>query len=298
MADEIYNWFQKELRMAFLGFVPAHFKAITRKEVKEVSNLVKDKLADNKPINHIELLQGAGLILAPNFSKSIKRKSSEKLLQEVIERQSNGSLVVKSVYYKAIKNKTPVEERIKIGAFLVHLLIEFRKVYGFNLLNEQDAFIYDIKRNNSIFQLCTDIAYSVPESAFKPRKIEVSEIWPGSKDQLGQMAEGLLASKFVDADTLFAQVFLKDFTSTCNWGESSTSFMYLMNRIFKESQNDRLMVLCEFYSQKFTFKKEKKDARFLRETLRNIKNITEYEHRFLSGHYLKLYELHASIFPK
>ena len=71
--------------------------------------------------------------------------------------------------------------------------------------------------------------------------------------------------------------------------------MYLMFLIYKDASSQEWSALFELLSQKFTFKQEKKTAKMLRETLRNIGNITQSDRKYLSVEYATVYDLHTDI---
>lgn len=296
--DDLHQRLQNELKKVFMGFMPTEFAKITPAEVKAVEKLVTEQgvFENNHHTNYVTLIQSIGGVFSPRLLKDLKKGSKAKNVMCVDEIRSQCTILISSIYHEQMqefKTEIPLERKIQFGILIRRLLTTFKDVYQIELMHNQDAFIQQIDKNNAIYRMCIDIAFSIPESEFKLP--EVSEVWKYSPDQLAMLAEQLCEHKLVDNATRFLQAFCNDRQVSCDWLKSTTSFMYLMFLIYKDASSQEWSALFELLSQKFTFKQEKKTAKMLRETLRNIGNITQSDRKYLSVEYATVYDLHTDI---
>jgi len=71
--------------------------------------------------------------------------------------------------------------------------------------------------------------------------------------------------------------------------------MFLVQRIFKETESYKLLDICNFVSNRFMVKGKPKTARMLRETLRNIESKTSDDPKYLGGDYAKIDQIYNAV---
>jgi hypothetical protein len=290
--------FQEAITKIFFGTIPEPLKYIPSNAGAIIAESIKKQGVQHaQDLNYAQFIADGGYLFAGAIAKEgkeVKPLSPDELLHH----QYVNRIAMKHLYYITVQDK---DESVFIkaeSAFFYRNFIETAtKIYGIDIIQGQDEFIKELIEDEREFQRQIDEINELLKKILEPpATTDVSGFWPDSQERLIQLSDKLFEMRFIADAASFVQTFSKESASTCKWLKTIASFMYLIHLLFKEKENDKLMVICDFLSDRVTFKKgNHKTGRLLRQTLRNIENTTALDRRFLSGDYGRLYDIHHSI---
>jgi len=248
-----------------------------------------------RDINYALLLEDLLFIIKRSSLNSLAPLTSDNLLAH----QYINRIGFKSTYYKAIQdNNINVGHKFEIAYFYRNLLQTVTSIYGIDILQEQQGFIEELKADEEKYEALTDSFNELMKAILNDSdtpKIEVNEYWHHSYEQLCQLSELLYKAGFIDSAATFLQSFCNNPQVICNWERQITSLMFLVQRIFKETESYKLLDICNFVSNRFMVKGKPKTARMLRETLRNIESKTSDDPKYLGGDYAKIDQIYNAV---
>ncbi len=284
------------LSRLFIDNIPDELKGINIDLSDIIAIVQKQNAKSAKDINYALLLEDLLFIIKRSSVNIPEPLTSDSLLAH----QYINRIGFKSTYYKVMQdNNIHVGHKFEIAYFYRNLLQTVTSIYGIDILHGQQGFIEELKADEEKYEALTDSFNELMKAILSDSdtpKIEVNEYWNHSYDQLCKLSELLHKAGFIDSAATFLQSFCNNPQVICNWQRQITSLMFLVQRIFSETESYKLLDICNFVSNRFTVKGKPKTARMLRETLRNIESKTSDDPKYLGGDYAKLHQIYNAIF--
>lgn len=295
--DFSYEQFLSEVvKPPFFGEIPEPFNFYDEEVFKKMHDRIGTHHSSLYFLNYVKLTEDLMAILYPNIKKITGGNSLTK--EETEKYRETNTIFFKSMFYRDIQDvSVSLERKLEACYYFYKLLDTIKRIYGLDMVDGQDEFLKSIKEHETEISKSKEIQDAHIAALEKERSASDSlENWRFTIDQLAELSFQLYQAKFIDSAENFQQVFRKDLQGICNWKKTIVSFMFLLDLIYKETENYKLLELCDYFSSRIAFHNETKGSRTLRESLRNIESKTKDDPKFLSADYAKLYKIYTSIF--